>query len=113
KGIRRKNIKPFLGEPLIARTIRAAKRARLIDRVVVSTESPEVARIARRYRAEVFARSPGLSGDDTPMNWVINEVVDGLKAERDPIAGIAILYPTAPLRTSMDIDGAVAMARRL
>ena len=97
KGIPRKNIKPFLGEPLIARTIRAAKKAKLIDRVVVSTESPEVARVARRYRAEVLRRSPELSGDDTPMNWVIDEVVEALKDEGRPIAAIAILYPTAPL----------------
>jgi CMP-N,N'-diacetyllegionaminic acid synthase len=113
KGIRKKNIKAFLGEPLIARTIRAAKRARLIDRVVVSTESPEVARVARRYRAEVFERSPALSGDDTPMNWVVDEVVKALHEEGRPIAAIAILYPTAPLRTAADIDGAVALARRL
>jgi CMP-N-acetylneuraminic acid synthetase len=113
KGIPRKNIRPFLAEPLIAHTIRAAKKARSIDRVVVSTESPEVARVARRYRAEVFARSPQLSGDDTPMNWVIDEVLEALKDERRPITAIAVLYPTAPLRTAADIDGAVAMTRRL
>jgi CMP-N-acetylneuraminic acid synthetase len=113
KGIPRKNIKPFLGEPLIARTIRVAKTARLIDRVVVSTESPEVARVARRYRAEVFARSSKLSGDETPMNWVIDEVVEALKDVRRPITAIAVLYPTAPLRTAADVDGAVAMALRL
>jgi CMP-N-acetylneuraminic acid synthetase len=113
KGIPRKNIKSFLGEPLIARTLREARRARFIDRIVVSTESAEVARIARRYRAEVFPRSPHLSGDDTPMNWVIDEVVEGLKDDPRPLAAIAILYPTAPLRTAADIDGALAMTRRL
>jgi CMP-N,N'-diacetyllegionaminic acid synthase len=110
KGIPRKNIKRFLGEPLIARTLRAAAKARLIDRIVVSTESPQVARIARRYGAEVFARSPELAGDDTPMNWVIKEVIDGLEGDSRRITAIAVLYPTAPLRTAADIDGAVAMA---
>ena len=80
---------------------------------MVSTESAEVARVARRYRAEVFTRSPKLSGDDTPMNWVIDEVVEALKEEGRPITAIAILYPTAPLRTAADIDGAIALARRL
>ena len=112
KGIPRKNIKSFLGEPLIARTIRAAKKARLVDRVVVSTESPVVARVARRYRAEVFMRSPELSGDDTPINWVIQEVLEGLQGE-EPVGAIAVLYPTAPLRTAADIDGAVALAKQL
>ena len=64
KGIPRKNIKPFLGEPLIARTLREAQKTRLIDRLVVSTESTEVARVARRCRAEVVSRSRRLARDD-------------------------------------------------
>ena len=113
KGIPRKNIKPFLGEPLIARTIRAARKARFIDRVIVSTESAEVARVARRYRSEVWNRPAELSGDDTPINWVIDDVIKAVIDDRRPIAAIAVLYPTAPLRTAADIDGAVAMAGRL
>ena len=113
KGIPRKNIKPFLGEPLIARTLREAQKTRLIDRLVVSTESTEVARVARRCRAEVVSRSRRLARDDTPINWVIDEVIERLKGAAPPISAIVVLYPTAPLRTAADIDGAIALAHRL
>ncbi len=113
KGIPRKNIKPFHGEPLIAHTLRAAEKARGIDRIVVSTESAEVARVARRYGAEIVRRPSRLSRDDTPINWVIDHVVETLKSDDRMIAAIAVLYPTAPLRTSADINGAVAMALSL
>lgn len=113
KGIKRKNVRPFLGEPLVSRAIREAKKARLVDRIVVSTESSTVAGIAKRHGAEVFRRSRQLARDDTPMNAVIDEVLEALQEDGRRIAAIAILYPTAPLRTAADIDGALAMARRL
>ncbi|MEW5984344.1 MAG: acylneuraminate cytidylyltransferase family protein [Acidobacteriota bacterium] len=113
KGIPGKNIREFAGKPLIAHSIGAARKARHIDRVVVSTESVDVARVARRYRAEVLDRPPGLSQDDTPIKWVIDHAMDVLSSKGRPARAIVVLYATAPLRTAEDIDRAVAMALRL
>jgi CMP-N-acetylneuraminic acid synthetase len=108
-----KNIRLFEGKPLIAYAIEAARKAQVVDRVIVSTESRRVARIARRYGAEVFRRSPELSRDDTPLNWVIDDVLGTLRRDGCPVEAIVMLYPTTPLRTAADIDGAVRLARRL
>ena len=56
KGVPRKNIKIINGKPLIAWTIEKAKRARLLDRFIVSTDDPEIAQVAREYGAEILCR---------------------------------------------------------
>ena len=67
KGLPNKNIARVGGKPLIAWTILAAQQVKSVDRIVVTTDSPEIARIARDYQAEIpFLRPPELALDDTP-----------------------------------------------
>src|SRR5712692_2677503 len=67
KGVPRKNLHPLAGRPLLAHTIEAARAARLVSRVVVTTDSREIARAARKAGAEVpFMRPATLARDDTP-----------------------------------------------
>jgi CMP-N-acetylneuraminic acid synthetase len=110
KGIPGKNLKAFCGQPLISHAIQAARRSERIDRVVVSTDSEEIAAVARTCGAEVpFLRPRKLAEDDTPMLPVIEHAVDAL--ERDGWAAdiIVLLQPTSPLRRPEHIDRAVAM----
>lgn len=111
KGLSQKNILPLGGKPLVAHTIEAARAAHSIQRVVVSTESPEIAQIARRYGAEVpFLRPPELARDDTPTLPVMQHVVAQIEAAQQlRLEVIVLLQPTSPFRRAEDIDCAVAM----
>src|SRR6266704_657127 len=67
KGIPRKNLAKLAGKPLLAWTIEAARESPSLERIVVSTEDDEIARVAREFGVEVpFMRPAELSGDDTP-----------------------------------------------
>ena len=110
KGLPGKNIRPLLGKPLIAYAIESALGARSIDRVVVSTDDPEIAAVARRFGGEVpFMRPEELATDTAAAvdNYIYT--VDRLAREGgSAIDSFAVLLPTAPLRTSEDVDKAVA-----
>lgn len=71
KRIPRKNIRPFLGKPIMAYSIEAALQSNIFDEVMVSTEDEEIAALARRYGAKVpFYRSEKTSGDFAGTNDV-------------------------------------------
>jgi CMP-N,N'-diacetyllegionaminic acid synthase len=111
KGLPQKNILPLLGRPLIAHTIEAARAARSVERVLVSTESREIAEIARQCGAEVpFLRPLELARDETPTLLVLQHVLVQLKAtEGHAPEIIVLLQPTSPLRRAEDIDKAVGL----
>ena len=110
KGIPRKNLAPLGGRPLIAWTIAAALAAKSVGRVIVSTDSPEIADAARALGAEVpFLRPAELATDESESLPVLVHAA----ATADPdgqAAGGALLQPTSPLRTADDIDAAAALA---
>lgn len=104
KGIPRKNIKPLAGKPLIAWTIEAALKARGIERVIVSTEDEEIAKVARQFGAEIpFMRPLTLAQDDTPG---ITPVLHAIEQLPD-YDWILLLQPTSPLRSVEDIEGII------
>jgi len=109
KGIPRKNLRLIAGKPLIAWTIEAALNAKGVDRVIVSTEDEEIAKVARQYGAEVpFLRPLELSQDETPTLPVLQNVVFELKSLENFVPDAVItLQPTSPLRTSEHIDNAI------
>ena len=109
KGLPGKNIRPLAGKPLIAHAIEAARAARGIGRVVVSTDDAEIAAKAREWGAEIpFMRPPELAGDDSP-EWLAwrhaLEAVDGAAAR--PLEMFVSIPPTSPLRQAGDIDACV------
>lgn len=99
KGIPQKNIRQVCGKPLIAWTIEAAQQSVLMDRWVVSTEDPEIARISRLYGAEILYRPPQLAADTTPTIQVLKHALDQISAD-----ALVILQPTSPIRSSGLID---------
>ena len=104
-----KNIAAFCGKPLIAWTIAAALGAKRITDVVVSTDSSEIADIARRYGARApFLRPKRLAGVKTSSEVAFKHAIDKLRRdESKAIDAVCILQPTSPLRTAEDIDKAV------
>jgi CMP-N-acetylneuraminic acid synthetase len=102
-----------MGRPLLAYTAEAALAAPRLARVVISTDDPEIAHVARDCGVEVpFLRPPELSRDDTPSIPVMQDVVRRLEAEGDRYDATFLLQPTNPLRTSADIDGAIDLLER-
>jgi CMP-N-acetylneuraminic acid synthetase len=109
-GVKRKNIRPLAGRPLIAWTIAAARASRL-DRIVVSTDSPEIAAIARDHGAEVpFLRPPELA-DSTAIAMAVVRHAAAWLDDHDSWRADAIAYlqPTSPLRATRHIDAALAL----
>ncbi|HBH04893.1 MAG: hypothetical protein A2X36_05055 [Elusimicrobia bacterium GWA2_69_24] len=114
KSVPRKNLHPLLGRPLIVWSIESARRAKSLDRLIVSTDDPEIAEVARAHGAEVpFLRPPELAADDTPDLPVFQHALRmlGDAAGYVPDA-IVHLRPTQPLRTAQEIDEAVGLWER-
>ena len=110
KGIPKKNIVPLLGRTLLDYTAQAALQSKLLTRVVLSTDCPEIAEAGRACGLEVpFLRPPELAHDDTPTIPVLQDVVRRLEVDDLPYDAILTLQPTNPLRRSEDIDGAIEM----
>lgn len=101
KRIPRKNIKNFLGKPIIAYSIEAAKNSGLFSEVMVSTDDEEIAIVAQSYGAQVpFFRSLNNSGDFATTLDVIKEVVNMYKDREKMFDAVCCLYPTAPFVTA-------------
>ena len=101
KGIPKKNIMLFNGKPLIYWSIKNALNNKNIERVIVSTDSEEIAEIAISFSAEVpFLRPLHLAKDNTPGI----ETVKHLLSELPGIKDILLLQPTSPLRRRIDVD---------
>ena len=112
KGLPDKNIRTFLGKPLIAYTIKAALDSGLFDQVIVSTDSKEYAHISEEFGALVpKLRSPELSGDKVGSWDVVREVVSWVDESeyRGTIDTVCLLQPTSPARTAQDIIDAYAL----
>lgn len=100
KRIPRKNIKPFLGKPIIAYSIEAALRSGIFDVVMVSTDDEEIAKIAKQYGAEVpFFRSEDASNDHATTTDVLLEVLEEYERRGEAFDLACCLYPTAPFVT--------------
>lgn len=99
KGIPGKNIKDVAGKPLIAWTIEAAKRSKLIDRYVVSTEDAAIAAVARDCGAEVLDRPLELATDEATTLAVLEHAISVI-----PCDTIVVLQATSPVRTPGLID---------
>ena len=103
KGIPRKNIRPLAGKPLLAWTLEAVALARLLDRCVVSTEDPEITRVARALGGEVLQRPPELATDEADTLQVLQHAARTIPAE-----AVVLLQPTSPVRDPDLIDRCIS-----
>jgi CMP-N,N'-diacetyllegionaminic acid synthase len=108
KGVPNKNIRDLGGYPLMAWSIMAAKKARRIDRVIVSTDSEEYAKLAIQLGAEApFLRPPQISGDRSSDYDCIAHALDWLASNGGEPKYIVHIRPTTPLRNPLFIDSAI------
>ncbi len=108
KGIPKKNIIDVGGLPLIAHSIKSAKKSKLINKVVVSTDSEEIAKIAKKYGVEApFLRPTRIASDRSPIIDTILHALDWLESHGEKFDAVALLEPTSPLRKDNDIDNAI------
>ena len=113
KGLPGKNVRPLAGKPLLVWTIEAALAAGLAAAdVVVSTDSPDIAAIARQAGATVpFLRPPELATDDASSLAVLQHAVANAELRTGaPYQWILLLQPTSPLRRAADILAALSLA---
>ena len=109
KGIPRKNLRPFSGKPLLQWSIDVALSSPSVDRLVVSTDDPEIAEVARAGGAEVpFLRPLELAADTTPG---IAPVLHALQLLPE-VSELLLLQPTSPLRQVDDVEAIVALHRQ-
>jgi len=106
KGLPGKNIRPLNGKPLIAWSIEHALAVERIERVIVSTDSEEIALVARQYGADVpFIRPAELARDDSPEWLAWRHALDYLRETDGVLPEVMVSVPaTAPLRWPLDIE---------
>ena len=109
KGLPGKNIKKLGGTPLIGWSIKVAKRIERVSRVIVSTDSEEIAEIALEYGAEVpFMRPKDLALDDSPEWLVWRHAINYLESRQgEKIEGLGVLPAPAPLRSIEDVNDCI------
>lgn len=104
KGIPGKNIKLFNGKPLIEWSIKSALKSKLIDKVVVSSDSLKIINICKKLGVEVILRPKNISGDKATTESAINHCI---RYFENDYKTIVLLPPTSPLRKKNDIDNAI------
>jgi len=108
KRIPKKNIKEFCGKPIIAYSIEAALKSGIFDEVMVSTDSEEIAEVARKYGAKVpFLRSEATSNDFATTRDVLMEVLETYAARGEKFDVMTCIYPTAPFVTAEKLKNGV------
>lgn len=110
KGIKDKNIIDLCGKPLIAYSIESALNSKYIDRVVVSTDGENIARVAKEYGADVpFIRPKELASDTAKSIDTVIHCIKELKIQGQEYDYVVLLQPTQPLRQSFHIDEAIEL----
>lgn len=110
KGLPGKNLRLLRGLPLIGHAIELAKLSPDVGRIIVSTDSGEIADVARAFGAEVpFLRPHELAEDDTSMWAVIRHALEEIDPDRTRHRAVLLLQPTSPIRLPEDVRRAVEL----
>lgn len=105
KRIPGKNIRKFCGKPMIGYSIEAAQKSRLFDKIIVSTDDPTIAGLARHYGAKTpFKRPPKLSDDHTPTLPVIRHAIESIESQQNSmLTRVCCIYATAPFLDALHL----------
>ena len=112
KGIPKKNLKHFCGKPLIAWTIQQALKSKHIDSVWVSSDSPEILKISKKFGANVIIRPKSLSSDTSTSESAWLHALDFIEKKTNSVDTIVGLQATNPIRESSDIENAIKKFQR-
>ncbi|NUT58774.1 MAG: NTP transferase domain-containing protein, partial [Agromyces sp.] len=108
KGLPGKNVMRVGGIPLVARAVAAARAARTVGRVVVTTDDGEIARVARQAGASVVQRPAELAGDTASSESALLHALDALRgSDRDEASVTLFIQATSPFVEPEDLDSAV------
>ena len=112
KGVPGKNIKPLNGKPLIGYTVETAKQSQLLNDVIISTDSMDIANIAKQFGANVPFMRPDNLATDTSSKWpvFIHALETYEKLNNITVDYLVDMDVTVPLKTAADIDGAIQLA---
>jgi len=105
KSVKDKNIKSLGGKPLMAHTILTGLKCKLIDKLIVSTDSQKYSEIAKSFGAEVpFLRPKELASDETSTESVLKHAMETLESKGEKIETVVLLDLTSPFRSVKDIE---------
>jgi CMP-N,N'-diacetyllegionaminic acid synthase len=104
KGLKDKNIRPLCGKPLLAWTIDAAKKSKYLDRIILSSDSDAIIKVAQEFGCDApFQRPAELSGDTAGSAGLVLHALQQLSHSHYTV----LLQPTSPLRNESDIDATI------
>lgn len=111
RGLPGKNVRPLCGIPLVGHAIRAAAMTPSVTRTILTTDSEEIADVARRFGGDVpFMRPVELAGDDTPMAPVVAHALASVEREEgQSYDAVLLLDPTSPARLPQQLDAAAEL----
>jgi len=112
KSVPGKNIRPLKGKPLLAWSIEVARQLSEIDRIIVSTDSEEIAAVAKANGAEVYTRPPHLATDQALVIDALKDLLQTLRQEGKPAQWVILLEPTCPLRSPSDVRDCLNLIQR-
>tara|TARA_Y100001935_G_C17301100_1_gene509310 strand:+ start:1311 stop:2000 length:690 start_codon:yes stop_codon:yes gene_type:complete len=104
KGIKNKNIKLFLGKPLVEWSIIQAKKSKKINNIYLSSDSEKILNVGRKHKINIIKRPKNISGDTAKSEEAVLHALNQIHYEPD---SIVMLEPTAPLREPNDIDNCI------
>ncbi|MFC1768269.1 cytidylyltransferase domain-containing protein [Nanoarchaeota archaeon] len=107
KGLPGKGTIDLNGKAVIEYTLSSAKKASLIDKIIVSTDDDKVSSISSKWDVDVVNRPPEIAQDDTPMIDVIKHSIEYFKNKGEIFDTVVLLQPTSPLRKNDDINKAI------
>jgi CMP-N-acetylneuraminic acid synthetase len=113
KRIPNKNLALFMGKPLLWYTIQAARSAKLLSRVICSSDSAKILAYAKKHRVEPFLRDSEAATDTAPIEEALRDALTALKKNEGYVPdAVVLLYGNVPFRSSTLIDGAIKMFRK-
>ncbi len=105
KGIPRKNLVEFLGKPLLVHTLELAQTLQHADKIIISTDDPQIKAVAKKHQMEVLDREAHLAQDDSKMSELLADIVS--RKEFDAFDLLVLLQPTSPLRKKSTVERAI------
>lgn len=109
KSVPGKNLRPLKGKPLLRWAIDSARQASAIDRVIVSTDDAEIARVAHESGAEVYPRPAHLATDTALVVDALQDLIATLRNENESAEWMMLLEPTCPLRNLSDMEKCLSL----
>lgn len=105
RRLKNKNLKKFINKPLIYWSIKASKLSKYIDKTVVTSDSNQILKVAKKYKADFIMKRPKYLSTSKASSWdVVRYTINSLSKKKFKFDYIILLQPTSPLRTEKHID---------